>query len=152
MEQPLPQTLALVFLTRARLCALPLAHVVETMRPLAVAPLAGAPPFVRGLAVIRGTPLPVVDLGALLFGSEPASPTRFVTLRLGPRGVALALEAVLGVRDLPGTLTSLPPLLSGASAEAISAIGRLDEQLLLLLNAARLVPDSLAWFDAERSL
>jgi purine-binding chemotaxis protein CheW len=122
---------------------LPLRDVVETMRPLPVAPLAGAAPFVRGLSLIRGTPVPVLDLGAMLFGSEPPSPTRFVTLRLEARRVALALEAVLGVRAFPGTLASLPPLLVDASSEAVSAIGSLDAELLLVLEATRLVPDSL---------
>lgn len=142
-ERPLPQGLALVCRTRTRLCALPLRDVIETMRPLPVAPLAGVPPFVRGLSVIRGIPVPVVDLGAILFGLEPPYPTRFVTLRLEARRVALALEAVLGIRELPGTLTALPPLLLDASSEAVSAIGSLDEELLLVLEATRLVPDSL---------
>jgi purine-binding chemotaxis protein CheW len=112
------------------------------MRPLPVTPLAGAPAFVQGLSVIRGTPVPVVDLGALLSGSDPAKPTRFVTLRLDGRCVALAVEGVLGIRELPGTLSSLPPLLADASAEAVSALGILDAELVLVLEAARLVPDS----------
>jgi purine-binding chemotaxis protein CheW len=122
---------------------LPLKHVVETMRPLPVSPLAGAPPFVCGLSVIRGLPGPVVDLGALLSGSEPASPTRFVTLRLEDRRVALAVEAVLGIQELPDTLGSLPKLLAEASAEAVSAVGTLDAELLLVLEAARLMVDPL---------
>jgi len=141
-DRPLPQGLALVCRARTRLCALPLAQVVETMRPLPVTPVSGAAPFVAGLSVIRGAPVPVVDLGALLSRSEPPSPTRFATLRLEGRRVALALEAILGVRDLPGTLAPLPPLLADASSEAVSAIGRLDAELLLVLEAARIVPDS----------
>jgi purine-binding chemotaxis protein CheW len=112
------------------------------MRPLAVAPLPGAPAFVRGLSVIRGRPVPVVDLGALLSSSEPSKPTRFVTLRLDGRCVALAVEAVLSIQELPGTLSSLPPLLAEASAEAVSAVGMLDAELILVLEAARLVPDA----------
>ncbi len=128
--------------SRTRLCALPLGYVIETMRPLGLTRLAGAPPFVSGLSMIRGAPVPVIDLGALLFGSEPPSPTRFVTLRLEERRVALALEAVLGIRELPGTLSLLPPLLADASAEAVAAVGRLDAELLVVLEAARLVPES----------
>jgi purine-binding chemotaxis protein CheW len=123
------------------------------MRPLAVAPLAGVPAFVRGLSVIRGRPVPVVDLGALLSSSEPSKPTRFVTLRLDVRRVALAVEAVLGIQELPGTLSSLPPLLAEASAEAVSAVGTLDAELILVLEAGRLVPDTV-WtgLDADGSL
>ncbi len=146
----MPGGLALLCRARTRLCALPLRYVVETMRPLSVVPLAGAPQFVSGISVIRGTPTPVVDLGVLLLPLEPAATTRLVTLRLGQRTVALALEGVLGVRGLPDTLASLPPLLGDASTVSVSAVARLDEELLLVLEATRLVPDSVwAALDAE---
>ncbi len=64
-------------------------------------------------------------------------------LRLGERRVALAVEEVLGVRALPGaTLHRLPPLLSEASRDAVSAIGALDDALLLALDTGRLVPQA----------
>src|ERR1039458_3558579 len=82
-----------------RRCALPLEHVVETMRPLPIGPLAGAPPGVSGLAVIRGAPVPVVDLSRLFssdVGYIEVAPTRFVTVRVGQRVVALAVDRVEG--------------------------------------------------------
>jgi purine-binding chemotaxis protein CheW len=126
---------------RGRMCALPLACVVETMRPLPVTPLAGAPAFVRGLAVIRGEAVPVVDLAALLFGPAVEEPTRFVTLRVGDRRVALATGEVVGVRALPTAGAPLPPLLDGSTA-ALAALGRLDGALLLVLEGARLLEDA----------
>src|SRR5205085_1730186 len=84
-----------------RACALRIAQVVETMRPLPVEPVAGAPPFVLGVTLLRGAPAPVIDGGALL-GSGRSQPTRFVTLRVGERRAVLAVEAVLGVRTLDG--------------------------------------------------
>ena len=118
------------------------------MRPLPVTPFAGSPPFVRGLSMIRGGPIPVVDLGALLGGPDPEKATRFVTLRLDGRFVALAVGSVLGVQDLTGTMSSLPPLLADASAEAVSTLGVLDAELFFVLEAARLVPDSV-WQSLE---
>ena len=44
------------------LCALPLGAVIETLRPLPLRPLAGAPAGVLGVAVVRGSPVPVIDL------------------------------------------------------------------------------------------
>jgi purine-binding chemotaxis protein CheW len=132
------------------LCALPLEHLVETMRPLAVQPLAGSPPFVRGLAVIRGAPLPVVDAAMLLGGSDGAA-TRFVTLKTGSRHVALAVGEVVGVRALPAAeLHALPPLAGEMAAEAVAAIGAADEALLVVLRSARLVPDA-TWAALERA-
>ncbi|HZL19784.1 MAG TPA: chemotaxis protein CheW [Polyangia bacterium] len=135
----------LVLLCRVRswFCALPVAHVEETMRPLPVGPLAAAPAFVTGLSIIRGRPTPVVDTGALLGARDEAHPRRLVVLRLGERRVALAVEEVLGVRALSGaTLHRLPPLLSEAGRDAVSAIGALDDALLLALDAGRLVPQA----------
>jgi purine-binding chemotaxis protein CheW len=112
------------------------------MRPLPIEPLAGTPPFVLGLAIIRGLPTPVVD-GARLVGGAAVEATRFVTLKRGPRPAALAVGEVLGVRTLPdGALAEVPRLLREASADVIASIGALDAELLLLLETAHLVPDA----------
>jgi purine-binding chemotaxis protein CheW len=50
----------------SRICAIPLTHVVETMRPLPVRGFSGSPEFVAGIAIIRGRATAVVDLGKLL--------------------------------------------------------------------------------------
>jgi len=131
--------LSLVCRVQARLCALPLGHVIETMRPLPTAAIAGAPHFVRGLAVIRGAPVPVLDVASLL-GETDASPGRFVTLTVGVRHVALAVGSVLGVRLIPpGSLRELPPLLHEAGSEVVASIGLLDAELLLVLQSSRLL-------------
>lgn len=135
------QRLALLCRVGSRLCALPLAEVAETMRPMPVAPLAGAPGFVLGVAIIRGAAVPVVDTAALL-GDGDAQATRLVTLRVDGRQVALMVDEVLGVRAMAHeSLRDLPPLLRGAPVEAVSAIGALDSELLLVLESARMVPE-----------
>jgi purine-binding chemotaxis protein CheW len=135
----------------SRIGALTLKDVLEVMRPLPIEPLAGTPPFVLGLAIVRGVPTPVIDAGRLLGRIGLASPARFVSLRLGERTAALAVDAVLDVRSLPaGTVADIPPLLREAGADVASAIGALDTELLLVLEAARLVPESI-WGAIERS-
>lgn len=125
-----------------RYCALPLACVLETMRPLPVEPLAGMPSFVRGVSVIRGALVPVVDASALLGSADGALRGRFVTIRSGARRVALAVDEVLGIHEFPrAALQELPPLVREASAEVVSALGTLDRELLLVLHAAHLVPE-----------
>jgi purine-binding chemotaxis protein CheW len=122
-------------------CALPAEHVSETMRPLPVEPLAGMPPFIAGLAIVRGVPIPVVDLARLLGGSDPLRATRFVTIRIGDRHAAMAVDSVLGVRAVRAdALHELPPLLGGAGADAVDAVGTLDANLVLVLRSARIVP------------
>lgn len=133
--------LCLVCRVLTRLCALPLEHVSETMRPLPVEAIAGVPVPVRGVAIIRGAPVPVVDLACLLAGTE-SHPNRFVTVNVGARRVALAVDAVVGVRTIPSeALSELPPLLDGDS-DVIAEMGTLDARLLVVLRSARLIPDS----------
>jgi purine-binding chemotaxis protein CheW len=131
---------SLVVRVQTRVCAVPLMHVVETMRPLPVESIRGVPSFVRGVSIIRGVPTPVVDLGAIL-GAPGGTAERIVTLRLGDRQVALCVDAVLGIRDLhlPAT-QELPPLLQGASQDVVEAIGTLDEQFLMVLRAGWELP------------
>ena len=124
--------------------ALGLGVVRETMRPLPIAPLGGgAPPFVLGLAIVRGVPIPVIDAAAVLGSSESTRPGRFVSLKVGERSAALAVDAVLEIRSLPpGMLAETPPLLLGADRGLVSLVGELDAKLLAVLEAARLVPES----------
>ncbi len=122
------------------LCAFSMEHIVETMRPLPVEPLPGAPPFVAGVALIRGRPVPVVDVAGLV-GRRPNPPARFVTLRVGEAGVALAVDGVVGAVALHRSeMRALPPLLSGAPSETVAGLARLDGELLVVLRSAALVP------------
>jgi purine-binding chemotaxis protein CheW len=126
----------------SRVCAIPTAHVSETMRPLPLEPLAGAPSFVLGIAIIRGAPTPVVDTAALL-GSSGAAPTRFVTINTGDGAVALAVDAVLGVTQLaPEALPGVSPLLREANPDVVASIASLDTALLLVLELSRVLADS----------
>ena len=112
------------------------------MRPLPIDFVAGVPPFLLGLTVIRGLPVPVVDLQAVVGGGRVQPISRFVALRLGERRVALAVSAVIGLRELDAIREEeMPPLLREARADVVEAIGILDAQLLLVLRASRLVPE-----------
>jgi purine-binding chemotaxis protein CheW len=124
-----------------QLCALPVEHVIEIMRGLPVEPVAGTPPYVRGLSVIRGAPVPVIDAG-LLVGQRAIESARLVTIRVGTNTIALAVQSVLGISTLESDVSGpLPPLLREAANEAVEAIGMLDAELLFFLRAARIVPE-----------
>ena len=121
---------------------IPLACVRETMRALPITRVGGAPHFVLGLSIIRGASVPVVELGAFLgAGEERRQIGRVVTLEVDGRAVALAVERVIGVSELDvQALESMPPLLSRAAHDSVSALALCDSKLLLVLEAARLVP------------
>ncbi|WP_171013660.1 chemotaxis protein CheW [Chitinivorax sp. B] len=124
-------------------CALPLQHVVETMRPLPAEALAGMPTFLLGISLIRGMPVPVIDLACLLGKDSNSSQiARYITLRSGVHIVATAVDTVVGVRHLPvQNLTMLPPLLKETNRQIIAGITVLDEDLLLILQSAYWLPE-----------
>jgi purine-binding chemotaxis protein CheW len=133
-----------------RLLGLPVEHVEETMRVLPCEPVAAAPGYVRGVAVVRGRVTPIVELRQLVGAAEgavaeaEAAPARIVTVRTreGQR-VGLLVDHVLGVRPRGESLgLGLPPLLGGAPREVVEEIGRLDDVLLTVLRASHLVPDA----------
>ena len=129
----------------SKLCGLPLEHVLETMRPLPLEELANMPSFVRGVALIRGRPTPVID-GGVLLGSparQQGASTRLLTLKMGERRVALWVDAVVGIRGIEGAaLEELPLVLRESQADQVDALGTLDAELLLLLEHTRLLTEA----------
>jgi purine-binding chemotaxis protein CheW len=141
---PTTSALKLVFRSDRHICALALPEVIETLRPLAVKPVASAPAGVRGISIIRGEPVVVVDLATLL-GAQAGEETRWILMRVGERRIALAVDDVLGIREVdPEVWKGLPPLLHGADAGIVKAIGARDAELILALRAGSILPEA-AW-------
>jgi purine-binding chemotaxis protein CheW len=135
---------AIVMRAQSLTCALPIEYVSETMRPVAVEAIIGAPEFVLGLAVIRGALTPVVSLPALFNSGADTTASRFIACKAGERRFALAVSEVLGVWNISRDIVSgLPPLMQHARNEIVEAIGIVDRQLLLLLNAGHVVPNDI---------
>ncbi|WP_436530416.1 chemotaxis protein CheW [Actinoplanes sp. HUAS TT8] len=140
---------ALVFRAGPLFCALPLAEVIESMRPLPTRPLAGTPHYVRGLTILRGEPSPVIDVTRLLTGVT-SEVDRYIAVRAGRGPVACATGPVLGVQDVH----AMPPdgpstMFTGASRSLVAAVGRFGTEPLLVLRSIRTVPDEV-WEAAAR--
>src|SRR5687767_3801027 len=97
------------------------------MRALAIDPLPGAPPHVRGASIVRGAVVPVID-AAVLIGADSEDDSRFVTLRAGERTLALLVHDIVGVRSLAPSLDALVPMI-----DAIGGTSRMDETVVLFL-------------------
>jgi purine-binding chemotaxis protein CheW len=139
-----------VLLVRAhgRLCAFSLSDVWETMRPLPIRPSPRAPSFVLGLARLRGSPTPVIDLSQLLGDDEAFGGSRFVTLGNAADPVALAVESVVGIHELPArALEGLPSVLSYLPEQG-DELDAGHDSLRRVLDAARVVPESF-WHGLE---
>ena len=134
-----PQVAVLIVSVSDINCALPAEHVVETMRMLPIVPVDSMPPFTRGVALIRGASVPVIDL-ALLLGRPAGTPTRLVTLQAGGRTTALAVDEVRGLARLDrDRFEERASVMSEASAPFVRALAATDQALHVVLDAARLV-------------
>jgi purine-binding chemotaxis protein CheW len=134
---------SLVIRAGNHICALPLSSVKEIFRPLPVESLAGAAAGVRGLALVRGVPVPIVDLATLLDGGSGQC-GRFVIVKASDRIIGLSVDAVLGIREFSRSLwKELPSLLRDACPGLVEAIGALDQDLVLVLKTGNLVPEAI---------
>ncbi len=137
-----PPRRALLVRSGVRICALPIERVVETLRPLAIEPLTDLPAIVRGVAVVRGQPVPVVELERFLSGTSSERVRRWVVLRLGTRRLVLTVDDVVAVAEIGGDRPG--PLLASACGAAVESLAAVDRELLLFLDASRVVPEG-AW-------
>jgi purine-binding chemotaxis protein CheW len=123
----------------SKLCALPLTNVREVMRFRALEVNRSLPAFVLGTCLIREEPTPVVDLAGVL-GVPSEARKHLVTVMVGERQVALAVEGVLGTTSVdPDEFHEATPLVCG-DRELVAALAVLDSKLVYLLSCARLLP------------
>jgi purine-binding chemotaxis protein CheW len=125
--------------------ALETRFVHEVLRTAELTPLPGAPPLLRGLLLLRGEVLPVVEL-APLFG-RPASGrgSGVLLVGLGRPDLGLSVEAVEEVALLPRDSLLPPP--ATLAAEAVRLVSGIHREGTLLLEGEALLGDSRLIFD-----
>ena len=113
--------------------ALPLAQVRETVRAVAITPLAGAPGVVEGVIDVRGTVTPVLDLRAR-FGlpPRPVSPDDHLVLAMaGDRPVALRVDRATDVATVSDeAITAAAP--DDPATRHLAGVARLADGLVLI--------------------
>ncbi|HTY59502.1 MAG TPA: chemotaxis protein CheW [Bacteroidota bacterium] len=116
--------------------------VQEINRMLEVTRVPNAPEYVDGVINLRGKVIPVIALRRR-FGMERKEHdknTRIVVVELDGKVVGFVVDAVNEVLRIPRSLTEPPPsLASGIEGEYITAVGRLEDRLLILLDLERVL-------------
>jgi purine-binding chemotaxis protein CheW len=124
--------------------------VLEVVRAPEVVPLPGAPPALRGLTLLHGEVLPVVEL-APLFGRAPAEAAGpLLVIGVGRPELGLRTEDVEEVTLLRGHTLLPPPATVEASRVSASApplVSAAAEDGTLLLEGEALLGDSRLVFD-----
>lgn len=101
-----------------------------------------APSFVEGITNLRGAVVPVVDLRKRfgLMAQEATRDTRIVVANIGSTKVGLVVDAVTQVIRVAEDKIEPPPQMSVTINSAfIKNIAKLDQQLVILLDLARVL-------------
>jgi purine-binding chemotaxis protein CheW len=123
--------------------ALPLDSVQEIQQIVEFTALPDEAPALVGLLDLRGEVVPAIDL-RLLVGLERVQyrlETPMIVCHASGRLVSLIVDAVEDVVDLPPDCIQ-PPSQLYALADRMLGVCRLERGLVLVLDPARLVPDS----------
>ncbi|HET9248993.1 MAG TPA: chemotaxis protein CheW [Actinomycetota bacterium] len=127
--------------------ALPIEDIAEVVPMVLITPVPEVPPWVEGVINLRGRVIPIVDLRRRL-AMEPlphALNTPILIAEQGTRKLGLIVDEIrdvvsLGDEDLePPAEVALDPT---GNAEAVSAVGRLGERLIVVLDLMRVTGDA----------
>jgi len=101
-----------------------------------------APEYVDGVINLRGKVIPIIDLRRR-FGMERREKdknTRIVVVELAGKVVGFVVDAVSEVLRIPKSVTEAPPaIVSGIDTDYITAVGKLEDRLLILLDLEKVL-------------
>ena len=112
-------------------------NVKEINRMVSITKVPNSPVFVEGIINLRGQIIPVVSLRTKLGMTkiEYDKDTRIVIVDIDGRTVGFLVDAVSEVLRIPRNITEAPPeLTTGKDSEYITAVGKLEDRLLTLLD------------------
>jgi purine-binding chemotaxis protein CheW len=112
-------------------------NVKEINRMVNITKIPNTPDYVEGIINLRGKIIPVVDLRTKLGMSKKGhdNNTRIVVADVEGRTVGFLVDSVREVLRIPKSITEAPPeAASGKNSEYITAVGKLEDRLLTLLD------------------
>jgi purine-binding chemotaxis protein CheW len=118
--------------------------VQEINRMLEVTRVPNAPEYVDGVINLRGKVIPIIDLRRRfdMERREHDKNTRIVVVELQGKVVGFVVDAVREVLRIPKSVTEPPPpIVAGINAEYITAVGKLEDRLLILLDLEGVLSD-----------
>ena len=126
-----------------RVLAIDVGQMREVVRWQAATPLPNAPELIEGVIDLRGSVVPVVDLGRALGGApiEPGLHARIIVTEVDGLVMGLAVEAALDVMSVDvGRLEDPPSLATQTGYDAVRAVVRRpDSEPILMLSLDHLL-------------
>ena len=117
-------------------------NVQEIIKMMEITRVPNSPDFVEGVINLRGKVLPVIDLRKRLGlpKKEHDKATRIIVVEMDKKIVGFIVDSVSEVLRIPSSALEAPPQMSnGVGEEFISAVGKLNDKLLILLDLKRIL-------------
>jgi purine-binding chemotaxis protein CheW len=120
--------------------ALDIANVVQVVRMVATTPMPEAPKIVQGVINVRGKVIPVIDVRKRFNLRSRAYDldTQLLIVQTDGRLMALIVDVVSEVLAMPASSIE-PPSEIAPQMERLSAVGKLGDRLLLVLDLDRIL-------------
>lgn len=116
----------------------------EINRMVEITRVPNSPEFVSGVINLRGKVIPIIDLRKR-FGfpsKESDRNTRIIVVELSGMVVGFVVDSVSEVLRIPKNITEPPPsIVAGIGSEYITAVAKLENRLLILLDLERILKD-----------
>ncbi|MDR2641184.1 MAG: chemotaxis protein CheW [Planctomycetaceae bacterium] len=120
-------------------------YVTEIVGMQKITEVPDMPGFVKGVVNLRGQVIPVLDM-RLRFNMEPRAydeRTCIVVVNIGNSQVGLVVDTVNEVRNIDDEQISPPPKTgNAASAQYIQGMGKVGEDVIILLEGQRLLHEN----------
>jgi purine-binding chemotaxis protein CheW len=120
--------------------------VQEINKMTSITKVPNAPDFVEGVINLRGRVIPIIDLRTRLGLEkiEHTKDTRIIVVDLDGKTVGFIVDAVNEVLRIPAGITEKPPeLVAGIESDYITAVGKLEDRLLILLDLDKVLKGDL---------
>lgn len=109
----------------------------EIIKPREVTEIPRTPSFVSGVISLRGVIIPIIDIRDRLGLSRESvsGKERVVVIRSGDEFAGLMVDEVIQVSRISrSNFEAAPAVLDGINRDFVSAIGRADERMVIVLN------------------
>jgi purine-binding chemotaxis protein CheW len=116
--------------------------VQEIIRIMSITQVPNSPEAVEGVINLRGRVIPVIDLRIKLGMNrvEHSSSTRVIVVEINNTTVGFIVDAVSEVLRIPQNITEPPPpIVAGINSEFLTAVGKLEDRLIILLDLERVL-------------
>lgn len=117
----------------------------EINRMMNITKVPNAPHYVDGVVNLRGRVIPVINLRIKLQmqRKEYDRNSRIIVVELGGKTIGFIVDEVSEVLRIPMNITEKPPeMVAGINSAFITAIGKLDDRLLILLDLEKVLTES----------